>query len=110
MQVGCNTTSRNNCYNSQFYGTWFAKTGSRVTTTCETGRCFNYGYDDLNRLTLATATTGSSQTYRYSYDRYGNRWPAVSSPSGNNLSYSFNNSTDSGINGSFLRCGWEPTQ
>ena len=40
------------------------------------------GYDDFNRLTARTATSGNAQNGSWTYDRYGNRWSQTVSPGG----------------------------
>jgi RHS repeat-associated protein len=61
---------------TQLYGFTGSWQGTRATGGCDTGmnQCLNYGYDEFNRLTSRTVTSGAAQNFTYVYDRYGNRW------------------------------------
>jgi RHS repeat-associated protein len=60
---------------TQLYGYTSSWQGTRATGGCDTGmnQCLNYGYDEFNRLTSRSVTSGTAQNFTYAYDRYGNR-------------------------------------
>ena len=60
---------------SEIYGYSVQRQGVRTTTGCDTvlNNCANFGYDESNRLTSRTVTSGTAQNFTYGYDRYGNR-------------------------------------
>jgi RHS repeat-associated protein len=66
--------------------------GGNVTQLCDTslGRCENFGYDEFDRLTSQTTTSGTAVNMNWVYDRYGNRWQQNALNGGNNFSASFN--------------------
>jgi RHS repeat-associated protein len=73
----CNASSVPICTGgTQIHGEAVALSGIRTTAECDTvlNQCMNYGYDEFNRLTSRTVTSGPVQNFAYSYDRYGNRW------------------------------------
>ena len=45
---------------------------------------WSYSYDAMNRLTSATASSGtdSGMTLSWTYDRYGNRWSQTATGTG----------------------------
>jgi hypothetical protein len=60
---------------------------------CDTvlNQCINYGYDEFNRLSTRTVSSGTPQNFTYVYDRWGNRWQQnVTAGSGPSPQYSFN--------------------
>jgi YD repeat-containing protein len=59
----------------QAYGYTATRTGTHVNETCDIvlNVCNSFGYDEFNRLTSRTVTSGTVQNYTYSYDRFGNR-------------------------------------
>ena len=76
----------NNSSNNAVYAATMSRAadGSLTSSTDMVNGNWNYGYDAFNRLTSATATSGSysGMTLNWSYDRYGNR--LTQSASGNN--------------------------
>jgi RHS repeat-associated protein len=94
----CSGTSDPNCTGGTgYYGFTSTWTGVRQLGGCDTvlNQCLGYGYDEFNRLTSRTVTTGTPQNYSYTYDRYGNRWAqTVTSGSGLNSSLSFNSANN----------------
>lgn len=60
---------------SQTYGFTTGWKGVQNPLQCDTvlNKCMNFGYDEFNRLTSRSITTGTADNYTYSYDRYGNR-------------------------------------
>jgi RHS repeat-associated protein len=51
----------------------YASNGDVVSANDSVNGNWTYSYDDFNRLMTANSS-GPQQGYRYSYDRYGNRW------------------------------------
>jgi RHS repeat-associated protein len=71
--------------------------GTQLTSECDSAfsQCISYGYDEFNRLSSRTVTSGTSQNYTYGYDRYGNRWSqTLTAGSGPTSSISFNSATN----------------
>jgi RHS repeat-associated protein len=66
----------------------YAPNGDVLSVTDTVMGTWSYGYDDMNRLSSATATangTGaqdSGMTLTWTYDRYGNRWSQTASGTG----------------------------
>src|ERR1039457_636267 len=78
---------------TQIYGfiSWWS--GVREMGECDTvlNQCINYGYDEFNRLSTRTVSSGTPQNFTYVYDRWGNRWQQnVTAGSGPSPQYSFN--------------------
>jgi YD repeat-containing protein len=69
---------------AQLYGYSVAWQGSRLQSSADTVQNYHatYGYDEFNRLTGLSVTSGSASSYSYVYDRYGNRWQQNPSGSG----------------------------
>jgi RHS repeat-associated protein len=67
--------------------------GTRLTSSGDTmGRITTYGYDEFNRL---KSMSGSSQSFTYTYDRYGNRLSqTVTSGSGPSPTYNVDVNTN----------------
>jgi RHS repeat-associated protein len=65
----------------QSYGFYKNSKGSQVTSSDDNvmGQNISYGYDEFNRLT--SVSSAGTQTFGYTYDRYGNR-TAQSAPQG----------------------------
>ena len=81
----CSGSSGANCTGgTQLYGNTIGVTGGRINQACDTvlGTCGTTTYDDFNRLTARTATSGNAQNGSWTYDRYGNRWSQTVSPGG----------------------------
>jgi RHS repeat-associated protein len=71
--------------------------GDRLTNSSDTvlGQTSAYGYDEFDRLTSRTVTTGTAQNFAWVYDRWGNRTQQnVTAGSGPSPQYSFNTSTN----------------
>jgi len=94
----CNGSTSPYCTGgTQVYGFTTGWTGIRNTTECDTvlSQCMNFGYDEFNRLTSRTVTSGTAQNFSYVYDRYGNRWQQnVTAGSGPSPQLSFDTSTN----------------
>ena len=72
----CNGSSQPYCSPCcQVYGFTNAWRGAQLTQSCDTAlnQCFNYAYDEFNRLNSRTTTAGTVANYQYTYDRWGNR-------------------------------------
>jgi RHS repeat-associated protein len=90
----CNGSNAITCTGgTQIHGEAVGLWGTRATSECDTLiGCMNYGYDEFNRLTSRTVTSGTVQNYAYSYDRYGNRWSqtlTLGGGTGSQTSYNF---------------------
>jgi RHS repeat-associated protein len=73
----CRGSSVAYCSNgTQLYGFLTNWKGERSLSGCDTSlnRCESYGYDEFNRLTSQTTTSGVALNLTWVYDRYGNRW------------------------------------
>lgn len=94
----CSGTTQPYCNGGgQTYGYTVAWSGTRATSVCDTvlNRCSSFGYDEFNRLTSQTVTSGAADNFTYVYDRWGNRWQQnVTSGSGPSPQLSFNTSTN----------------
>lgn len=89
----CSGSSSPSCSGgTQLYGFTIGINGSRVNQACDTAlnNCGTMGYDDFNRLTSRTATSGVALNDSWTYDRYGNRWSQTASPGGYQGNFSFN--------------------
>lgn len=67
--------------------------GDRLTNSSDTvlAQTSTYGYDEFDRLTSRTVTTGTAQNFTWGYDRWGNRTSQiVTAGSGPQPQYSFN--------------------
>ncbi len=85
------------CPNSpQVYGTEIARSGDRVVRNCGTTTgCHNYGYDEFDRLQSSVGTDGTTQSFTWTYDRYGNRWQqTVTAGSGPQPQFQFDPNTN----------------
>ena len=81
----CNGSTGANCAGgTEVYGFTVGWNGGRVNQACDTvlGNCSNLSYDDMNRLTARTTTSGSNLSDNWTYDRWGNRWTQTAAPSG----------------------------
>jgi RHS repeat-associated protein len=60
---------------TQSYGFTSAWKGLRLTGSSDSvlNQTSSYGYDEFNRLSSRTVTSGTVQNFTYVYDRYGNR-------------------------------------
>jgi len=92
------------CTSSQFtLGLSYAPDGSVSSATDSIlGGGWSYGYDEFNRVTKASQTSGATLTW--SYDRYGNRLTQGASGSGLSVttsSYTFSTSSGSNRNSNF---------
>jgi RHS repeat-associated protein len=98
----CSGSIQPNCSGgAQVYGFGTGTVGSQIVASCDSvlGQCYNYGYDQFNRLASGTVYYGPAQNFTYSYDRYGNRWQQnVTAGTGPAPSFSFN-VTNNRING-----------
>jgi RHS repeat-associated protein len=92
----CSGSSGASCSGgTQIYGFTAGWSGSQMIGSCDTtlSQCIGYGYDQFNRLSSRTVTSGTAQNFQYSYDRYGNRWSqTVTAGTGPSPSVSFNQS------------------
>jgi RHS repeat-associated protein len=85
----CNGTPAIAC-SAQVYGFYKNSKGSQVTSSDDDvmGQNISYGYDEFNRLTSVSAS--GTQTFSYTYDRYGNRTAQNALQGGPAPSYTFN--------------------
>ena len=78
----------------------YAPDGNVLSMTDSVMGTWSYGYDDLNRLTTASASAGSMSgaNLGWNYDRYGNRWNQTLSGNTNSTavqtSFTFNGNSN----------------
>jgi RHS repeat-associated protein len=90
----CVGAPSNGC-SSQKYGFLVQWLGSQLKASSDdvVGAGMTYGYDDFNRLTSMTNSSGQ-QLYSFTYDRYGNRWGQNALQGGFNFNQPFSASTN----------------
>jgi RHS repeat-associated protein len=81
---------------TEVYGFINGWKGQQLTASTDTvlGQTSTFGYDEFNRLTSRTVTSGTTQNYTWVYDRYGNRWQQNALNGGSTSSLSFNTATN----------------
>jgi len=82
---------------TQEYGFTNGWKGSQLKNSFDSvlAQTSTYGYDEFNRLTSRTVTSGTVQNFTYAYDRYGNRWEQnVTAGSGPDPQLTFNTATN----------------
>jgi RHS repeat-associated protein len=78
---------------TQIYGFTAGWSGSQMIGSCDTVLtvCSSFGYDQFNRLSTSTVTSGTPQNFSYNIDRFGNRWQQnVTAGSGPQPNITFN--------------------
>jgi YD repeat-containing protein len=90
------------------YGWTDLRKGSQVTAINGTilNQHFDFGYDEFNRLTSASAPYNVVQGFTYTYDRWGNRTQqSVTQGSGPAPSYNFSNNQAQAVGFSYNAAG-----
>jgi YD repeat-containing protein len=93
----CNGSASLSCTGgTQVYGFTNGWSGTQLQGLSDSvlGQTSTYGYDEFNRLTSRTVTSGTVQNYTWGYDRWGNRWSQTPLSGGLTSSLSFNTSTN----------------
>jgi len=91
------STSANCPGGTQLYGFTAGWSGDRMSGSADSvlNQGSTYGYDEFDRLSSRTVTSGTAQNFAWVYDRWGNRWQQnVTAGSGPEPQLSFNTATN----------------